>query len=76
MTDWQPIATAPKDGTEVLLHGRHNDGEAWYEVGFWGKHSQSWTVAPLDPTHWMELVPPGAIVEIPGEFRRNHGFPE
>ncbi len=71
MTEWQPIETAPKDGTKVLLY--HKD---WYhvEIAFWvwrGKKAilkehlpEGWWELPFDcmdalePTHWMPDLPP------------------
>lgn len=69
---WEPIETAPKDGTEVLVAspGRHHqpadrsyvaaaryhDGEGWYEVN--NDPTDIWG-GPLYPTHWMPLpLPP------------------
>lgn len=52
--DWQPIATAPKDGTEILL----TDGQ-YKRTGYWAKRIQIWSidcVVPLNPpTHWLPL---------------------
>jgi hypothetical protein len=66
MSGWQNIATAPKDGTFVLLHHANwpNDVE-----GFWHRGTQSWSantripdlenrvVGPEPPTHWKPLTP-------------------
>lgn len=65
MSDWQDIATAPKDGTFVLLHNTiwPTDVE-----GFWHKATNSWSantripdienrvVGPEPPTHWKPLT--------------------
>ena len=60
---WQPIETAPKDGTEVLLRGGKNKWEdegTKLVVGFW--QDDEWRYAFIEsdwrgvyenPTHWM-----------------------
>ena len=70
MTDWQPIETAPRDGTTVLgyLPGRRLDEDRddvvtiyWHDL--WG--TPGWCITEsgegVGPTHWMPLPePPGA----------------
>lgn len=67
--DWQPIETAPKDGTWVLLTVRHVEGWPQMEVGQWtADQKYRVTKAPcwcdteglLLPgvTHWMPLPKP------------------
>lgn len=63
--NWQPIETAPKDGTQVLVFGNgryavaHFDGEEWRDagdIGWAGMHGED-----NQPTHWMPLLPPGYV---------------
>jgi len=53
--EWQPIETAPKDGTEIL--GYLKDGRR-VAVRYSGCKFSKWTmpgVCGLEPSHWMEL---------------------
>lgn len=59
---WQPIETAPKDGTAFLAIV-----EQFSYVCIWHRHRQCWTdggpaymTIPADeqPTHWQPLPPP------------------
>ena len=62
---WQPIETAPKDGTRIIMlteHGYHRVviGRffAW-DAGVSGWETDSYRVLTGDdePTHWMPLPP-------------------
>lgn len=61
---WQPIETAPKDGTEILMvqaDGYLQVGEwaAWMQTPCWVIiDSQAGGVIEAEPTHWMPLPTP------------------
>jgi hypothetical protein len=56
VSDWQPISTAPKDGTWVLLYSQH-DG---IRIGNWDRieWADDGDGVALEPTHWMPLPEP------------------
>lgn len=65
MTDWQPISTAPRDGTEVDLwvirdgHGERFASASWdVMLGRWFNGYLHPLHRDADPTHWMPLPPP------------------
>ena len=70
--EWQPIETAPLDGTEILLkiplrwrvpQGCIGSGDYvsayWFDklIGFWRDRTNHW-VSPDMPTHWAPLPKP------------------
>lgn len=61
MTDWQPIETAPKDGTLFSVKGDPNSHDwATFHARFkaWPNGSSGWQTddgCDLEPTHWMPL---------------------
>ena len=76
--DWQPIETAPKDGTSVLLWSveirepvigcwstAHATIREWW-VDSWGPPGFD------DPTHWMPL-PEGPNVEVEAPLTARKG---
>ena len=74
MNEWQPIETAPRDGTAVLLYGGLWDGDAsgiyddgndrvplvcGYRGDVWAMcDTDFYQVRILEPTHWMPLPEP------------------
>lgn len=56
---WQPIETAPKDGTSVILFCRvHGVMEGIYDNGAPGWTDPIEAAMMLFPTHWMALTSP------------------
>jgi hypothetical protein len=59
--EWQPIETAPKDGTLILGVKFDTDGQPWLAAfewiiaGIWDAYQ--WEV-DWEPTHWMPLPAP------------------
>lgn len=74
MTDWQPISTAPKDGTTVMLTGSYWVVAGWFshsdflgpdaKLGAWvdgdPRHDGRALKGDHAPTHWMPLPEPPA----------------
>lgn len=76
MSEWQPIETAPKDGTHVLLHVEGYVVEAWWDAeGYFYDYSKDeaaygkWEVAKLAPHGCgccsSELNPPKFWMPLP-----------
>ncbi len=70
MTDWQPIETAPRDGTEILIFEPASAAKihvvSWqesedYKVWCYAEEVLS-DICPegAEPTHWMPLPQPPA----------------
>lgn len=62
MSEWQPIETAPQDGTEVLLHCAEGDiNVAYWDGTWWADTIEGGDVTRRgsgEPTHWMPLPEP------------------
>jgi hypothetical protein len=70
MTDWQSMATAPKDGTRIWLRVRHfnwryageHDREKWEQdvSAMWIEHNGggwTWNGIMGEPIAWLPLPP-------------------
>lgn len=59
MSDWFPIETAPKDGTEKVLV---IDGAGGMWVASWSEPDEAWEIIcgafVHEPTHWIPLPKP------------------
>ena len=56
---WQPIETAPTDGTRILLRGRNGkiaDGHYGQPDGFVNPKRFVWPYINATPTHWAPLA--------------------
>ena len=56
---WQPIETAPTDGTRILLCGRDGkiaDGHYGQPDGFANPKRFVWPYIHANPTHWAPLA--------------------
>lgn len=61
--NWQPIATAPKDGRALLVGFLDAHGYWFTKVGWWEEKWSRWDfpfAAFADPTHWAPLPAPPA----------------
>ena len=59
--EWQPISTAPKDGTEILLCGKKAIANGWF--GELTGCGWVWPYINSEPKYWMPL-PDAPIVEL------------
>ena len=58
--EWQPIETAPKDGTLVLIKGIQGAVSAWYDSDNhdWVCYDDKFTLEFDEPDHWQPLPEP------------------
>ncbi len=58
VVEWQPLATAPKDGTHILAHRQRLITEIWWQRGLfepgWGGNGWTYTRDEL-PSHWLPV---------------------
>jgi hypothetical protein len=72
MAEWQPIETAPKDGTRIDLFGTSGRHQLRVPDCYWHRKAQRWLTKhhdkdgysalrlPFAPTHWQPLPAPPA----------------
>lgn len=64
MSEWQPIAIAPTDGTEVLVYVPRRLGALYASaLNTTGKQWWSRNLGDLQPSHWMPLPEPPTVTE-------------
>lgn len=69
--EWQPIETAPRDGTTILITFKRIDGKWLIQAGFFKERSDGsvgwalyqvgrhwWSISNFEATHWMPLPDP------------------
>jgi hypothetical protein len=54
---WQPISSAPKDGTRILTYALDHNPEGIMRVVQWVDGAKEWGSGIHKPTHWMPLPP-------------------
>ena len=64
-TEWQPIETAPMDGTRVLVTDGFMVGDAYFRRGDWWLYEcgDDWYSVTINPTNWMPLPEPPTTEE-------------
>lgn len=61
--EWQPIATAPKDGTDILMTNGKTGSGRWIRTGYWAKRIECWSMDAVggqlqtQPRFWSPLPP-------------------
>ncbi len=79
---WQPIETAPKDGTNVLLaipgnaqavigkwEDRFDGVFTWHWLSFYGGDPTHWKPLPHLPTHLTDFEYSGKTKKVEGPFQ-------
>jgi hypothetical protein len=62
MTTWQPIETAPKDGTHLLGYAPEFEHQPICTIEYSVRYKNWWSIGNCcQPTHWQPLpAPPSA----------------
>lgn len=61
---WQPIETAPKDGSLIMIGGTSYAGWFWSDAKWldgwmmWSSTDDDWNVECFEASHWMPLPAP------------------
>jgi len=56
---WQPIGTAPKDGTQIIVtNGILRLAVRWWHGIGWSDSGRDTLLWETEPTHWMPLPRP------------------
>lgn len=57
---WQPISTAPKDGTSILIFEADQGATGTVRVARWRDDTipMGWTGSEQEPSHWLPLPQP------------------
>ncbi len=71
---WQPIETAPTDGTRILLRGKDGkiaDGHYGQPDGYANPKQFVWPYIHANPTHWRPLPEPPESAAAPAQADRD-----
>jgi hypothetical protein len=62
MSEWQPMATAPKDGTDIIVYRPNHDGNYIPKVGtdYWHRELDCWGKSRKEtqPVAWRPFPDP------------------
>lgn len=61
LSGWQPIETAPRDGTPVWVGGHHSNGSPWMKQAWWAgvrAWETMWGRLSVRPDYWHPDLPP------------------
>ena len=63
---WQPISSAPKDGTRILIYEAEQGTPGTVRISHWRDDTipAGWTGSERPPSHWLPLpLPPDRPIE-------------